>query len=409
VQVRISPGSTGDKYYYYPPSVRNPIPSDDYGLIFNLELQNKGSADSLVGVYVSGYDPNFIQLYKEGQPIVPEDAGFRIPCNFGVGSIIGGILSGRADCDFGRWGEYGCGYVGGEGVKDQSVCDAQVNLGDVFNIDGLDLQMNVRYDSSTGRFMVEGMGQGAGVSGYYYDDDINNGRRAIMYISSLHIAMFDRNFINEGKGWQRVLMGDRKTWPGGQVDYVNFEGKVKEWPRGLEQTEQIFQFTSCYIYTSYADPMICVDPAPDSIGRKVCTPRTVTFPRGQGAPVAITKIEQESAGSRVIFTIYVENKGGGMVYHPLALDKCNPWEKGRVTEADLNYVFLGDIRLIGDQDLVRCHPESRIIKLQDGRGQITCEYPIQFHQKSAYQVPLVVALYYGYSDTVQKRVTFKRG
>ncbi|MFH1400932.1 MAG: hypothetical protein ABIH41_05410, partial [Nanoarchaeota archaeon] len=47
VQVRISPGSTGDKYYYYPPSVRNPIPSDDYGLIFNLELQNKGSADSL--------------------------------------------------------------------------------------------------------------------------------------------------------------------------------------------------------------------------------------------------------------------------------------------------------------------------------------------------------------------------
>ena len=54
-------------------------------------------------------------------------------------------------------------------------------------------------------------------------------------------------------------------------------------------------------------------------------------------------------------------------------------------------------------------PDNRIIKLRDGRGMITCRYDMEYQTaKSAYRAPLVLELWYGYSETQRRNVHIKR-
>ena len=207
-----------------------------------------------------------------------------------------------------------------------------------------------------------------------------------------------------------ALLGSRPTYPGGETDYLDFEASIRNWPRGLQQTEQIFLFTSCYLYTTYADPQVCVDPFPSSSDRKICKPRTITYSSGQGSPVAITKIEQENTPQAIHFTIHLQNKGKGRVYNPMSLHKCDPYNNERVTERDLNLVILGDIRTAnGGPEQLRCQPD-RLIRLDsNGKGIIVCQLPIRYEVRSAYLTPLILSFWYGYSDTIQKTVLIKRG
>jgi len=184
---------------------------------------------------------------------------------------------------------------------------------------------------------------------------------------------------------------NRPEYPGGDISYLSFPYKIQNWPAGLESTDQSILVTSCYVYTTHAAPMICVDPYPESLGRKVCTPKTIAYTKGQGAPVAVTKIEQENTPHDIFFTIHFEKKGNGLVYDPNQLEKCNPWymEK-RVTLRDYDNIYLGQIRVEGDPTLIECTQTNSKFRLNNERGQITCRYPITYRSQSAYQTPLVV-------------------
>jgi hypothetical protein len=232
-----------------------------------------------------------------------------------------------------------------------------------------------------------------------------------MYVTTFYADLLGESFINIRHGKEFRLVGDRQTFPGGQVEYIPFQAKVTTWPPGLVQTEQTFMFTSCYVYTTYADPQVCIDPYPDSsVAKKVCTPKKITYPKGQGAPVAITSIEQTNTPQSIYFTINVQNKGKGLIYRLESLNKCDPLDNNRVTVKDINEVFLGDIRLAGDYQQLKCMPLSRRIRLDEkGRGSIVCEYPIVYDIQAAYQSPLVISIWYGYSETIQAKVVLKQG
>jgi hypothetical protein len=197
---------------------------------------------------------------------------------------------------------------------------------------------------------------------------------------------------------------------------MDYKGTIVDWPAGLDQTRQSLLLTSCYQYTTYADPVVCIDPEPLSESRKVCIPRSRTWNGGNGAPVAVTSVEQENTPRKIIFRINVRNVGRGTVYDAGALEKCSPYYPRRTTPADLNVVDLGDVR-VGTMGLagrggragITCFPERIRLDPTTRSGSTTCTYPIEYGDiKSAYQTPLVIELWYGYSEVVQRDLFIKR-
>ncbi|MBN1645658.1 hypothetical protein JW868_01310 [Candidatus Woesearchaeota archaeon] len=402
VSMKLPRGAIPDRIYYYSGET-NEIP-------IQLEISNKGASDSYGGVYLSGYDPG---MFEEQQTFLDREAG--VDCGI-TGFLIndGGWLSSFA-CRLGNL-VTGSGTVGGDGIQHFS---GQVNAGELLDIfgatdyftkDGRELIVDIDYDDATGEtsFGMEMMTDWI-TSGYY-----NHGRGAIVYFAAMFRNGIGRNFISDKHGGReftnKILLGDRPSYPGGGEDYLNFLLKIKSWPTGLDEMPQVFQFTSCYIYTTYADPMVCVDPFPDGPGRKVCTPKTQTFSKGQGAPIALTKVEQETTPKEIFFTFYFENKGDGVVWSPWSLQKCDPYYgEERVKATDTNRILIGDVRFSRDVRQLDCIPENRIVRLDEsGKGMIRCSYDLDYITRDAYLAPLIIEAWYGYSEVIQARTNIRR-
>jgi hypothetical protein len=191
--------------------------------------------------------------------------------------------------------------------------------------------------------------------------------------------------------------------------------------------------TACYPYKTEATAQVCVDT--DIFGQrqeqKICTPTTLSMgtytkggqelPKGQGAPIAITKIEQKMLqhpgnpdAVKPQYTIYVKNMGGGLpvasryyqnacratgvprdalnvvgarVYlsdRSMQLD-CKPkLEQGSADKK-------GHIKLEKDEDFIKCTLEEGVAKTA-----------------GTFNSPLMVDLDYGYTFTVSKSVLIRK-
>ncbi|MBI2142058.1 hypothetical protein HYU15_01035, partial [Candidatus Woesearchaeota archaeon] len=142
---------------------------------------------------------------------------------------------------------------------------------------------------------------------------------------------------------------------------------------------------------------------------------------GQGAPVAVTKIEPkifpEGSGEKIAFVkpqfvISVKNSGNGEVLNPsadmgsacsseLAADKSSESFKRIWNVVDVKATLSGKeldcspvpLRLRGKEDFVRC-------SVKDG-DKINADMP-------GYVAALTVDLSYGYTSTIAKEVTIRR-
>jgi hypothetical protein len=371
-----------DRMYFYGTS-------EDNTFDVNVEVKNQGSSWSRGGIFVSGYDPNMIQIYG----INPARGGGQ-SCRLDVGNIGLGAFGGTLRC-----ADYYLG-VSGIGGDDNTINYMDVGIKSIWEKLGLESILG-----KSGNIYVRNNNGEWGVS--YSNSNIDleyagHGRLMLAVFSGINFA---RTF-----GQEYLLQGNTYEYPGGELAYLNFDGQILNWPQGLDQTYQTFMITNCYMYTTYAAPVVCIDPAPFSENAKVCTPKTYTGTSGQGAPVAVTSIEQENTARQAIFTINIKNVGGGQVYDPGRLEKCSPYSPARVTQEDLNVVYVGDIRVSGDLQRLECTPNDFVrLDPTTGTGVITCSYEIPYTGlKSAYQAPLVVELWYGYSKTMEKRVLIKR-
>jgi len=129
----------------------------------------------------------------------------------------------------------------------------------------------------------------------------------------------------------------------------------------------------------------------------------------QGAPIAVTKIEQEGDKKRVRFTIHVKNIGGGTVIDWGHIARCSPYYTGPLMQNHKNIVQGFLVNLEGQR--LECSPPSGVIRL-DGKtqeGTITCLYNIQYqNMQTAYQTPLAIEFWYGYQETDTEKVLFKK-
>lgn len=378
------------RLYYYGPD-------DNSGneFTFGVELQNKGASFSRGGIYVSGFDPRML-VFRE-IPITGANVG---ACGFSIGQIAFGEIGGVFRCD---------------GVEVAGTDSFQTVRIDNFAEMIASLSGNKNWlDKDKLHFGVEAERSDLGWDFVLNWDDAT-ARAEYFQHGRLLLAVFAALDFVKYSGREFLLAGDTYEYPGGEYAYFTYNGRIADWPPGLDETEQTFLLTSCYLYTTFASPIVCIDPEPYSENRKVCRPIGKSY-RSNGAPVAITSITQENTPRKIVFHINVENAGRGTVYDAGRLEKCSPYYPGRVTPEDLNVIYIGDVR-VGSLGLqgrsgrggITCSPERIRLDPNTGRGSTTCTYPIEFTQiKSAYQAPLTVELWYGYSETEERNVRIKR-
>lgn len=387
------PTSPPSNMYYY-----GDADPDDNKFNILIDVHNVGASWTRGGLYVSGYDPSMIVIEEIDIP--------RLNGGWGDCALDFGFFgAGGNDDDFNFWnafaGNLGCSDVGfnayTEGADNWGF--GFDSIGDLIGDDGNEWwkQIGFEYDNMQGNPMI----------GFHIDDGfnfdyMNRGKGMLILMSGL---AFDRY-----NGQEYSLDPDDYNYPGGEMDTIAFHGEIRDWPKGLDRTERPMPFlvTNCYLYATYAAPQVCIDPAPMDTGRKVCTPREITYNGGNGAPVAVSMIKQENTRKRIYFDITIQNVGGGQVFDMGYMERCSPYYPGRLSTTQMDKVYIIDAR-IGNQHL-RCTPDRGDgVRLVNGRGQVKCYYDLEYQTaKSAYETPLIVELAYGYAENMERRMSIKR-
>lgn len=361
-----------------------------------IEVRNEGASFARGGVYLSGFDPNLFTF--EDIHIDPDGAG---ACALDISNLATGSLGAVFRCD-----GVTIGSNSGGGL-DFRFEDLASTIDSVFGskISSQKLFRNpIRLDVSTfdnDKYRMDFSWDGV---------DFEYAKRGRLFLALFAGLDFDRY-----NGIEYILAGDMYEYPGGETLLHTYRGFMHDWPAGLDELRQNFLVTSCYQYTTYATPSVCIDPEPYNAEiRKVCQAKTYTTSGGQGAPVAITSVFQENTPLKVRFDFEIQNVGKGKIWDPGYLEYCSPYYPGRPSSRMTDVVYIGDVRvgtasmLSGDPRL-ECTPDHAV-RLQNGRGRFTCSYDISRlrNLKSAFETPLVVELWYGYSDSELRTVQIKR-
>ena len=274
---------------------------------------------------------------------------------------------------------------------------------------------------------------------YPPEEDPNNGPEHRNFgTGALHLSGFDKSIIEMKEGnveklSQRLgevdgtpilyLPAASSVNPLGGVDTAEFDGKIVADNILIDSYNPIILVTACYPYFTKSTPAVCIDPEPfDLRQEKVCNIGSQTVPN-QGAPVAVTRIDQEAAAGKIQFKISIKNIGKGDVIWnesvtrlPSLLDACDPNKGGRLDRKHFDRVQLEKVK-IGTYDLFaqgKCAPfadgTNNIVRLFDGEGFVICTLEVKDlgDVQSAYTTPIDIELRYAYRSTISKPIQIKK-
>ena len=178
--------------------------------------------------------------------------------------------------------------------------------------------------------------------------------------------------------------------------------------------------TVCYPYQTKISASVCIDEDIYDLdsGKKACESKNLAFSGGQGAPVAVTKIEvqmiPEGDKMKPEFLIYVENKGKGeVVKRDGYAEACKSGIGGR---DDKLGKYFNVINVISEESklsdkLLVCGPEDQknVVVLSGKNGIIRCS-PESWgsENEGAYVAPLNLVLEYGYTTTISKEFNIEK-
>ena len=173
--------------------------------------------------------------------------------------------------------------------------------------------------------------------------------------------------------------------------------------------------TLCYPYETKLSSTVCIDTDVSNLipGKKVCNVQDIVFDNGQGAPVAVTKVEPNMLpqidGQNIVpqFLIFLENKGTGTVVNRNAFqDFCTKSSESNAASKNVNAIF---VRAYLSNEELDCTPKEKektndkqgFAKLKDKKELIRCTLK-EGRDKSlgTYSAPLKVVLSYGYTQSI---------
>lgn len=219
--------------------------------------------------------------------------------------------------------------------------------------------------------------------------------------SEIHLLGFDRELIGlTERGYMGNIEGRSPQNPDGGHEQFLAEIASITLPPGTDTLSFNLLIAACYPYKTEASLPVCIDPDPFGVVvAKACMPGSVPTGGGQGAPVAITSVQQESLPNKAIFKMTVSNVGGGQVYSYPPMVNCMDLAYSEIDRVSYSTPVIGS-NIIGD-----CSPRSPLV-LTNGRATLTCIFNIP--QNQAFTSALNIELDYGYTNTMQKMVKIKK-
>ncbi|MBI2139008.1 hypothetical protein HYU13_05435 [Candidatus Woesearchaeota archaeon] len=266
-------------------------------------------------------------------------------------------------------------------------------------------------------FILEVRNRGAFPQG----DDLNNAK----FKGAIFFGGFDKKIItlqsaedkaNDGgsgllsfdfsKASDKVLEGKSPFNLDGGIRLYPLKMFVKEdLPAGTSFYNPKLRAAVNYYYETIASAKLCVDPDPRStrVKDKPCTFTESIGLSSQGAPVAVTTIQQDATSSHLLYKIYIKNVGRGRIIDRAdeRFLQTNPFEQG-FSFNTLDNVFIGEVKL-GNVGL-ECRPSSsNTLKLIDNTGYVLCQVKKEQFRDAA-ETLISVKLEYGYTDSVETSV-----
>ncbi len=202
----------------------------------------------------------------------------------------------------------------------------------------------------------------------------------------------------------------------GEMQVASLILKAKSIDDTRNKVESRIVFNTCYPYATVFSDTLCIDTDPHgvSIAEKTCKARDLSS-SGQGAPVAVTKVEQkilpgktkESIG--IEFTIHAENKGKGIVtnherYREICLGRSAEKEDFNALSLE-RLQFSGHEYIRGRDSDMECAPNP-VRETKKGfviRCATKDENAIS-KSRLTFETPIVIELSYGYKEAVSSEI-----
>ncbi len=189
----------------------------------------------------------------------------------------------------------------------------------------------------------------------------------------------------KGKSFFRRSGEKKPVYFDGRVETVDYDGLTAP-----------ITATLCYSYTTHMVKGICVDP--DIYGfeerQKACTVQDLIL-KDQGAPVAITRVEEsiieDGSSYEVYFKIHIKNVDTGFVADVSPKTLCT---SASIGDQQINRLRVSG--MLGDTTL-SCGKDG-LVYLKDNEADVTCTAMISLDEE--YTTSLKVDLEYGYSKTL---------
>jgi len=284
-------------------------------------------------------------------------------------------------------------------------------------------KIHVDIDSNTFDVILEARNKGA----YPQPEDVGSIQNNFGYVflsgydpKIIEFKTSAGSYINYLK--PTTLEGKSTINPNGGLDILTFNGIVNVNNLKVEKYEPTLLATSCYYYETTAGPSVCIDPNPYSVTteKKVCQVQSVSL-SNQGAPIAVTRIDEEALAGRTQFKITIKNVGGGDVIK--SLDKC---ATSKITREDIDKLSVYWVS-ISDKAL-ECGPYAEgpygeslvggrttstsggVVRLISGEGFIICNFQKENYKESitAFTTPIFIKLGYGYRTSIEKKIQIKK-
>ena len=267
-----------------------------------------------------------------------------------------------------------------------------------------DLPTQVYEGDSDVRFVVEVRNKGA----FPQSDELE------VFEGKLWIGGFDEQILNvfprlgssvtQGVNLDGFELEGKSPYnKDGGFSLVEFQMDVNDLPQGAPFYKPNIILTASYLYKTIASPVVCIDPEPRStrIREKVCEINRGISVGSQGAPIAVTKVEEEVTSNDFLFKIYVDNVGGGLVIRESDIgDNPNEGYDWR----DMNEVVIEEIN-VGNIPMTECRPAvGREVHLIDNKGFIFCRLDKSVAEGKAFETVLNIKLGYGYTTSAEGKI-----
>lgn len=369
------------------------------------EVSNRGPSFSYGGVFISGLSSDIYDIFlvdNEGNErridqLIPRN---NDACDFNVdvvlgtgGGILGSLAGGGTGCEvFAQITSDG--RVTGLASFDFIDRALGGSISDLFESVGLPFpDGGVRFDD--GNIVVD-----ASFGGIY--DFFLHGLGLVNHMRQFDIAALGGNPF--------FLEGQNQDSPGVDRSFQRFRVGLEDWPTGQDQFQTPYEIRTCYGYTTYISPEVCVDTNPRrNTDSKICqADRTVNLGT-QGAPVVITRMRQETTRRNVQLWFTIENVGNGRVVDIQNFAACSPYyDQGLRDRQIYDTIYVPEVFVGNSASHVDC--DSNKIRLQNGRAELRCTYDLTQAdvQDTGYELPLEMELWYGYQQRERRTLRVER-